>query len=220
MFSSFQINSYDDINRTCVGAEYHWRFVQVSGNTLKPFTDFIQPKSRNLVLPGGTLRPGIYVVILEVVLDGSWFNDFIVMEVTLPEIYTFIPGGDFLYVSHGEIVYVNASDSCDTVGVLNYADESKLVTSWTFELISSETSDDAVYSLINNQISGVGKRHEIQIGNVNVLEIFTQYFPINSYGVAVFTMSKGSRISKAFQVLKFVENILPASIRYDNYYKT
>jgi hypothetical protein len=178
------------------------------------FTDFSQPHSGNIVLPGGTLRPGTYVAILEVVLESSWFNDFIVLEVTFPDLYMFISGGDFLYVPHGKIVYVNASESHDTVRGLNYTNNSKLVSHWTFELISTETSDMEVYNQINRQILGVGKRYKLRTGNVNILKVWTGYFPINSYGVAVFTMSKGSSHSRVFQVLKFVENALPVSIRY------
>lgn len=176
----------------------------------------MQPQSRNLALPRGTLAPGVYVAILEVVLGQFWSQDFIVLDVDPPELQAFISGGDFLYVQHGSIEYVNASTSRDVAVELNFCKQSDSVSKWTFGLISKERSDLEVYDIVNKGLSSIPNTFAIIDGNVNILEVDTSYFPLESYGVAVFTMTNGDRSSSVFQVMKFVENVLPVSLRYVN----
>ena len=189
----------------------------MNGKNIIPFTDFIQSGS-SLIFSAGTLAPGIHIVILEVKLKEVWFHDFIVLNATAPALYTFLTVGDYFNVRHGTIVNVNASLSYDPAGELAFSQRLDLISEWTFGIIPNGDSYAEVYNMVDKNLSSISHIYKIKRGNVNVLKVNSSYFPINSFGVAVFKMTRGSRTSTVFQVFKFAksDNVLSASVRYGN----
>jgi len=202
-------------------ADIYWTVSKVEGETITPFTDFSQPGTTNLKIEPGTLDPGEYVVCLEMVFTtlGPEFWDFdcMMIAVYLPELFVHIDGGEDLEWPHGDLMTVDASLSKDLVGNLSFVETEPLVAYWSFTFFESEPNDKQWAKFLTQEptvgfIPSGNNNSLIQPGTDYALEVQTSMFPVGTRACAMLTLSRGNRVSSAFQCYKFVTGAIPLKI--------
>ena len=219
----------DITDDTCISPTINWRITHVieSGSIkFEDFDNFTQPNTSVLKLPSGTLENGLYVVTLEVRFPSvnvyEWTDDSFLLRVVDPELVAYISGGEYLEFPVGNELFVNAEKSFDP---LNESSELQpLEAAWSFLVFPPMPVLPAAILntfLVNfpNTILPSPSVHPYQIyevmnGTEYVLKVETALFSINSYFMAMFTLSRGNRMASALQVIKIVSNSMPISIKY------
>lgn len=204
---------------SCV-PEINWSITSIANTTIIPFTSFAQPGTSVLRLEPFLLEPGEYIVALEVTFPsvGSdvWINDFLAMQVLLPELVTHIAGGDYVDVPHGGIVYVDATASVDPADNLTSLDSTPLTAIWSFAHYAHEPLDFDIF--LKDVAKGLptllvgNTNYQVTTGMDYVLEVDTTLFPASSVAVVMFSLSRGSRQSSFIQAIRFIPNAVPMRI--------
>lgn len=201
---------------SCGTPVINWRITNVNGDVFTPFTDFLQPNTSVLTIQPEGLEPGYYIISLEIIFASKsaihWSEDHMAAKIVLPELVTHISGGEFLYVPHGQNVFIDASISRDTVVSLMSLDAEPLIATWSFAHLASRPTDAFMIDFPIVLLPDGGVNHHIQDGADYALRVDTSVFPVGEYGVAMFTLSRGARQSSAMQVIAFMDNVLPLSI--------
>ncbi|XP_045161606.2 uncharacterized protein LOC123526498 [Mercenaria mercenaria] len=217
------INSFMEISNTnCISPNINWRITRVfENNTFATFTNFTQPNTSVLRLQTGTLTPGFYVVSLEVLFpiisEYEWSEDSLLLRVVDPELNAHISGGEFLTVPRGDELLIYADKSYDPLNTS--LSLPPLEATWSFVVfnsISTTLTDKDLQTFMrnfpHNSLPSNGLIYSVKNGTDFVLKVDTSFFPVTSYGMAMFTLSRGTRMASALQVIQFMDNVLPMTI--------
>lgn len=217
--SLLQIKSYMEISSsTCGIPAINWRITNVNYVYFTPISNFIQPQTSVLSLEEGLLEPGEYVISLEVVFveksSQYWSEDLIIVNVVLPELVTHILGGEILDIRRGDEIFIDASISTDPAMSLTSVASTPMYAHWYFAHFSVTPSDLYPFFLdfpLSTLPAG-GIYYQIRAGSDYALRVNTSSFPVYTYAVVIFTLSRGDRISSAMQAIRFMDNVVPVSI--------
>ncbi|XP_053378970.1 uncharacterized protein LOC123526495 isoform X2 [Mercenaria mercenaria] len=217
------INSFMKISKSnCTSPNINWRITRVyENNTFAAFTNFTQPNTSVLRLQTGTLTTGFYIVSLEVLFptisEYEWVEDSFVLRVVDPELNAHISGGEFLNVPRGDELLIYADKSYDPLNTS--LSLPPLEATWSFAVFNSTSKTLTVKDLQtfmrnfpHNSLPSNGLIHMVKSGTDFVLKVNTSLFPAKSYGMAMFTLSRGTRMASALQVIQFMDNVLPMTI--------
>ena len=205
-----------------------WRLTHIDGN----FTNDIninQPENSVLRLDPEVLEPGDYLAFLEVahVHKGSqyWVEDFVFINMVLPELIPIIDGGHTRYVTHGDVLYIDATRSQDPVTKIESVINETFATNWSFAYYAGTPTAALFDAFMKGFPESVTlptlptpSLKVIDEGTDYILEVSTSMFDLDSWAIVMFSMSRGSRMSSTVQALKFVANAVPVTIRYGCFY--
>ena len=145
-----QMKSYMELNPSCSGGspEIMWRLTLTNGSEIVDVSNFVQPETSVLRLPPDSLEPGLYILHLEVVFPHMgpeyWAEDTTIIKVILPELITFIDGGDKIDATQGDVITITATKSNDPVTTLTSVVSQPLVATWSVAYFTSKP--DMVYT--------------------------------------------------------------------------
>ncbi|KAH3890894.1 hypothetical protein DPMN_014984 [Dreissena polymorpha] len=164
------------------------------------------------------LEPGDYIVCLEVKMPSKgptfWVSDCIVIRIVLPELISFIAGGEFRTIPYGGKAIMNASVSSDPAHNISSVNAIPLKVTWAFMSYLSGTNFDS-FQASTQALPAGGTYHKIGNGtDCLLLSLDTSLFNNGDMAFIMFKLTRGPRTSSAFQVIKMVTNAVPMALRY------
>ncbi|KAH3817411.1 hypothetical protein DPMN_118945 [Dreissena polymorpha] len=199
--------------------EIYWSVTNVQTANTPVYTNLDslkQPKTSVLKLEKEVLEPGDYIVCLEVKMPSKgptfWVSDCIVIRIVLPELIAYIAGGEFRTIPYGGVEIMNASVSDDPAQNMSSVNVIPLKVTWAFVRYHSEITFD-IFQTNTQALPAGGTYHKI--GNLDyLLSLDTSLFRNGDMALIMFKLTRGTRTSSAFQVIKMVTNAVPMALRY------
>lgn len=176
----------------------------------------------NLEIPPQTLVPAFYVILLELTITNSMYNntfdeDYLYVRIVLPELVANIKGATMRESNGSEIIVFDASGSYDPI-TGSAVTTDVISTIWTVLSDSGLRYIDTVNCLASFPECRMLESdsvawHNISDPHLEYLRLDTSAFLDNTTVFVIFTISRGSRMSSTIQSLYINTGVRPVSLR-------